>query len=60
MACIPLTFLIREMGLEDLSPGKRSINLSFGNEHDSVQFNRSVVSDSLPPYELQHSHPWSR
>ena len=25
---------IREKGLEDLSPGKRSIRLSFGSEHN--------------------------
>ena len=34
-----------------------SINISLGLQFSSVQFSRSVVSDSLRPHELQHARP---
>ena len=39
--------------LEIILSSLKSVNTTFS----SVQFSRSVVSDSLPPYESQHARP---
>ena len=41
-----------------LSPGLCTVSGRVGSTHfSSVQFSRSVVSDSLPPHESQHARP---
>ena len=45
------------MSKTELAPAQWSLHSHGGDTVSSVQFSRSVVSDSLPPHESQHARP---
>ena len=54
---VPAMAIIEEKEIKRIQSGKEVNSHSLQTTFSSVQFNRSVVSNSLQPHELQHTKP---